>query len=161
RRVQLIFAGKNHPRDSGGQALVAELVALGRRFPRSVLFLPDYDLRLGRILTRGCDVWLNTPRPPLQACGTSGMKAAMNGVLNLSIRDGWWVEGCEHGVNGWRIGPSDPPGEDHRSEAETDDQDASSLYALLDGEVVPTFYSQRARWVHMMRASIEMASRFS
>jgi starch phosphorylase len=159
-KLQLVFAGKNHPRDAGGRALVAELVHLSRRFPGKVVFLPDYDLELGRVLTRGCDVWLNTPRRPLEACGTSGMKAAMNGVLNLSILDGWWVEGCEHGVNGWRIGP--PDGASYATEAEGDALDAAALHDLLEREVVPTFYGDRARWLEMMRASIEMATtRFS
>jgi starch phosphorylase len=157
-RVQLVFAGKAHPRDAGGKALIAELVHLSHRFPGRVVFLPDYDLRLGRLLTRGCDVWMNTPRRPLEACGTSGMKAAMNGVLNLSILDGWWVEGCEHGVTGWRIGDE----RTYESEAEGDAADASALHGLLDGEVVPLYYHDRPRWLHMMRASIEMGvSRFS
>jgi glycogen phosphorylase len=157
-RVQLVFAGKNHPKDSGGRALIAELVALSKRFPGRVVFLPDYDLRLGRLLTRGCDVWLNTPRRPLEACGTSGMKAAMNGVLNVSILDGWWVEGCEHGVTGWRIGDE----RTYASEAEGDAADASALHGLLDGEVVPAYYHDRARWRQMMRASVAMAvTRFS
>ena len=157
-KAQLVFAGKAHPRDAGGRALIAELVHLSHRFPGRVVFLPDYDLRLGRLLTRGCDVWMNTPRRPLEACGTSGMKAAMNGVLNLSILDGWWVEGCEHGVTGWRIGDE----RTYESEAEGDAADASALHGLLDGEVVPLYYHDRPRWLHMMRASIEMAvTRFS
>jgi starch phosphorylase len=151
--LQLVFAGKNHPKDVGGRQLIAELVALSRKFPSSVVFVPDYDMELGRLITRGCDVWMNTPRRPLEACGTSGMKAAMNGVLNLSILDGWWVEGCEHGVTGWRIG--EPRW--HESEAEGDELDAADLHDVLEREVVPTFYGDRAKWRKMMRASIAMA----
>jgi starch phosphorylase len=153
--VQLVFAGKAHPRDAGGLKLVEELVALGKRHPGRVVFLPDYDLELGRLLTRGCDVWLNTPRRPLEACGTSGMKAAMNGVLNVSILDGWWVEGCRHGENGWRIGDDTL----HADDASADDADATALHDLLDLEVLPAFYDQRPRWRAMMRASIEVAIR--
>jgi starch phosphorylase len=157
-RVQLLFAGKAHPKDAAGRALIAELAHLAQRFPGRVLFLPDYDLALGRVLTRGCDVWLNTPRRPLEACGTSGMKAAMNGVLNVSILDGWWVEGCEHGVNGWRIGEA----RSYTSDAEGDGADAASLHDLLEQEVLPRFYGDRAAWVRMMRASATMAvTRFS
>jgi starch phosphorylase len=146
--VQLVYAGKAHPRDAGGQALVTEMVQLARRYDGRVVFVPNYDLALGRALTRGVDVWLNTPRRPLEACGTSGMKAAMNGVLNCSILDGWWPEACEHGVNGWAIG-------DHLLEDEPGDEaDAAALYALLEDEIIPTFYEQRARWRGMMRASI-------
>jgi starch phosphorylase len=154
-QLQLVFAGKAHPRDFGGKALIAEIVALTKKYPQRVVFLEDYDLQLGRLITRGCDVWLNTPRRPLEACGTSGMKAAMNGVLNVSILDGWWVEGCEDGVNGWRIG-SDAT---HASEAEADRADASALHELLERQVLPAYYRDRGRWMEMMRASIDMAAR--
>jgi starch phosphorylase len=155
--LQLVFSGKAHPRDTSGLALVAEVVALAKRHPGRVVFLPDYGLSLGRLLTRGCDVWLNTPRRPLEACGTSGMKAAMNGVLNLSILDGWWVEGCSHGHNGWKIGDQ----HDHLDDAAADVADATALHDLLELEVVPA-WRDRPRWLAMMRASIEMATtRFS
>ncbi|HEY2747188.1 MAG TPA: alpha-glucan family phosphorylase [Polyangia bacterium] len=147
-RVQVVYSGKAHPRDFGGQELVREMVALGKKYPGSVVFVPNYDLQLGRILTRGVDVWLNTPRRPLEACGTSGMKAAMNGVLNCSILDGWWPEACDHGVNGWAIG-------ERLLENDGDDaRDAAALYALVEDEIVPTFYGNRARWRAMMRESI-------
>jgi glycogen phosphorylase len=147
-QVQLVYSGKAHPRDFGGQELIKEIVALAKKYPRSVAFVPNYDLSLGRLISRGVDVWLNTPRRPLEACGTSGMKAAMNGVLNCSILDGWWPEACDHGVNGWAIG-----------ERLLDDDcgdacDAAALYALLEDEIVPTFYGNRARWRSMMRESI-------
>jgi starch phosphorylase len=153
RRVQLVYSGKAHPRDLGGRGLIAELVAIAARYPDQVVFLPDYDLALGRRLTRGCDVWLNTPRRPLEACGTSGMKAAMNGVLNVSILDGWWPEGCVPGVTGWHIGD----GRDHSGEPADDARDAAALYSVLGDEVVPTYYGDRARWRRMMRASVQMA----
>src|SRR5574338_338532 len=106
--VQLVYSGKAHPRDLAGKSLVGRLVEAVRKHPGKVVFLENYDMHLGALLTRGVDVWLNNPRRPLEASGTSGMKAAMNGVPNLSILDGWWPEGCEHGVTGWKIGDPDP-----------------------------------------------------
>jgi starch phosphorylase len=160
-KLQVVFAGKAHPRDIKGKEIVANLADFSRRYPGRVIFLENYDLRLGRMLTRGCDVWLNNPRRPLEASGTSGMKAAMNGVLNLSVLDGWWPEGCIHGVNGWQIGdgyeaenPDDP--------RDQDTHDLEALQRVLREEVMPTYYSSRERWVDMMRASIEMSQwRFS
>src|SRR5207302_5958768 len=134
-RVQLVYSGKAHPRDFGGQELVREIVGLAKRYPASVVFVPNYDLSLGRLLTRGVDVWLNTPRRPLEACGTSGMKAAMNGVLNCSILDGWWDE-LYDGENGWAIASA----EDVADESERDHIEADALFALLENEVVPLFY---------------------
>ena len=138
-----------------GRQIIGELVAMAKRFPEAVVFVPDYDMALGRALTRGADVWLNNPIRPLEACGTSGMKAAMNGVLNCSILDGWWPEACEHGVNGWAIGDATS------GVPEQDARDAAALYAVLETEVIPA-YDDRTRWVGMMQASIAMASeRFS
>ena len=148
RRLQLIFAGKAHPADHAGKAVVQRLVETIREWPDSIVYLENYDMGLARLLTRGVDVWLNTPRRPLEASGTSGMKAAMNGVLNLSVLDGWWPEGCEHGVTGWAIGDgSEGPDQDQR--------DLRALYATLEGEVLPAFAAP-ARWTAMMRASIRM-----
>ena len=147
--VTLVFSGKAHPDDRAGKAIIARLVAAERERPGRVVFLENYDMALGRLLTRGCDVWLNNPVRPLEASGTSGMKAAMNGVLNLSILDGWWPEGCEHGVTGWAI-PSDRPGDDA--------SDQAGLYATLLGDVLPA-WADRPRWLQMMHASIEMAER--
>jgi glycogen phosphorylase len=113
RRIQIIFSGKSHAADNAGKNIVATLVAFSRRWPQSVVFLENYDMSIARALVQGADVWLNNPYRPQEASGTSGMKAALNGVLNLSILDGWWPEGCEHGVNGWAIGrrprPRRPP----------------------------------------------------
>ena len=128
-----------------------------RAHPHSIVFVPDYDMKLGRLLTRGSDVWLNNPIRPLEACGTSGMKAALNGLLNCSILDGWWPEGCEHGVTGWAIGDG---GEAATPEAQ-DARDLATLLAVLEGEVLPA-YAEPARWAWMMRAAIQMATaRFS
>jgi starch phosphorylase len=155
RKLQLVFAGKAHPDDETGRQIIGELVAMAQRFPEAVVFVPDYDMALGRALTRGADVWLNNPVRPLEACGTSGMKAAMNGVLNCSILDGWWPEACEHGVNGWAIGDTTS------GVPEQDARDASALYEVLETEVMPA-YDDRARWVGMMQASIATVSeRFS
>ena len=155
RRLQLIFAGKAHPADQEGKAVIALLVETIRQWPESIAFLENYDMALGRLLTRGCDVWLNTPRRPLEASGTSGMKAAMNGVLNLSVLDGWWPEGCEHGVTGWAIGNGEEDGMGQ------DASDLRSLFTTLEGEVLPAF-ADPARWTRMMRASIRMGTeRFS
>jgi len=155
RQLQLVFAGKAHPDDEVGRRIIGDLVAMARRYPQAVSFVPDYDMALGRVLTRGADVWLNNPIRPLEACGTSGMKAAMNGVLNCSILDGWWPEACEHGVNGWAIGDTTS------GMPEQDARDAAALYDVLEREVIPA-YADRGRWVGMMQASIAMAQeRFS
>jgi starch phosphorylase len=146
-RLQLLFAGKAHPNDEAGREIVAELVHMAQRYPGSVVFVPDYDMALGRALTRGADVWLNNPIRPLEACGTSGMKAAMNGVLNCSVLDGWWPEACEHGRNGWAIGDGTT------GLPEQDDRDAAAMYDVIENEVLPA-YADRERWAAMMQASI-------
>jgi starch phosphorylase len=150
RRLQLVFAGKAHPDDGEGKRIVANLVAMAGRYRDAVVFVPDYDMGLARLLTRGADVWLNNPVRPLEASGTSGMKAALNGVLNLSVLDGWWPEGCEHGVNGWAIGDGGAGAPDQ------DAQDLEALYRVLEHEVLPA-YADRERWAAMMQASITMA----
>jgi len=139
RPVQLVFAGKAHPADEGGQELVRQIHTLSHepRFHGRVLFVEDYDMAVGRALTRGVDVWLNNPRRPLEASGTSGQKAAMNGVLNLSILDGWWPEGYD-GLNGWAIGGDRV----YADETRGDEADADQLYDLLEREVVPLYYQR-------------------
>ncbi len=141
RPVQLVFAGKAHPADQEGQALIERIDELSRdpRFAGRILFAEDYDMALGRALTRGVDVWLNNPRRPLEASGTSGQKAAMNGVLNLSILDGWWPEGYD-GTNGWAIGN----GGTYVDHDRADEADADALYDLLEREVVPLYYQRDA-----------------
>lgn len=161
--VQLVFSGKAHPRDIAGKAVVSRLAAAARQFPENVAFLTAYDMELGARLTRGVDVWLNNPRRPLEASGTSGMKAAMNGVPNLSILDGWWPEGCRHGETGWKIGDPDPS-DDAFSEVDAqriDLRDRAALYQVLRKDVLPA-YADRQRWLSIMRASIAMSQwRFS
>jgi starch phosphorylase len=157
RQLQLVFAGKAHPADRAGKAMVTRLVRTIRQWPDAAVFLENYDMGLARLLTRGTDVWLNTPRPPLEASGTSGMKAALNGVLHCSTLDGWWPEGCEHGVTGWAIGDGveGEPSEEH------DARDHASLLRIIEEEMLPAF-ADRPRWLAMMRASVRMAAgRFS
>ncbi|MEO5987862.1 MAG: alpha-glucan family phosphorylase [Candidatus Eisenbacteria bacterium] len=145
--VRVLFAGKAHPDDATGRNIVAHLVQGARKFPGKVLFLENYDMALGRLLTRGADVWLNNPIRPLEASGTSGMKAAMNGVLNVSILDGWWPEGCVDGVNGFAIG-KELPGDDVR--------DLEALYDTLEQRVLPA-WRHPATWQKMMAASVAMS----
>ncbi|MGE5557718.1 MAG: alpha-glucan family phosphorylase [Bacillota bacterium] len=154
RKLQLIFSGKAHPQDFYGKEIIASIYKIAKRFPRSVVFLQNYGMRIGALLTRGCDLWLNSPRRPLEASGTSGMKAAMNGVLNLSILDGWWPEGCQHGINGWQFGNA-------YEGPEQDLHDLTSLYQVLLGEVIPTYYWDHGKWVEMMKASVAMSQQFS
>ena len=148
--IQIIFSGKAHPLDDNGKEIVETLVKMSEKYPESVVFLENYDMEIGRQLTRGVDVWLNNPRRPKEASGTSGMKAAMNGVLNLSILDGWWPEACEHGVNGWQFGDG--------FEAETvkkqDEHDIKTLYKVLLNEVLPVYYEDKDKWENMMNNSI-------
>ena len=151
-RLQLIFSGKAHPNDLGGKEIVAKMAQMAKRYPQAIVFLQNYDMEIGALLTRGCDIWLNTPLRPMEASGTSGMKAAMNGVLNFSILDGWWPEGCEHGVNGWQIGDG------KQFEKGQDEHDSQSLYQVLFEEILPVYEQNQDRWAQMMKASIAMAS---
>ncbi|CAM4485905.1 alpha-glucan family phosphorylase [Paenibacillus phoenicis] len=150
-RIQLVFSGKAHPNDETGKRIVSNLVAMMKRYPGSVVFLENYDMTIGAKLTRGADVWLNNPRRPLEASGTSGMKAAVNGVLNCSILDGWWPEACLDGENGWQIGD----GFESADPDELDRHDSAALYDTLLNRVVPAYYEDRPRWVQMMQRSIE------
>ncbi len=160
--IQFLFAGKAHPADHPGQSFIQEVTRLAERFEGRVRFIEGYDIELGRALTRGVDVWLNNPRRPMEASGTSGMKAAMNGVLNLSILDGWWPEGFD-GENGWAIGEARV----YSTEAEQDAADAASLHHLLEHAVLPTYYTRDALglprgWMKMMKRSIAtLTPRFS
>ncbi|HSC91932.1 MAG TPA: alpha-glucan family phosphorylase [Gaiellaceae bacterium] len=164
RPVQLLVAGKAHPADEGGKSLIRRLVELSRdpRFGGRVAFLEDYEMTLARALVQGVDVWLNNPRRPLEASGTSGMKAGLNGALNVSVLDGWWAEGYAPEL-GWAIGTA----EEHPDEAEGDAADAAALLAVLEDEVIPAFYErdQRGiprRWVAMMRESVaDVGARFN
>jgi len=150
KKFQIVFSGKAHPLDDVGKLIVKNLVAMSRKYPKAVVFLENYDMSIGRMLTRGSDIWLNNPRRPLEASGTSGMKAAMNGVLNLSILDGWWPEACVHGVTGWQFGN----GFEHEEEEIQDAHDLKALYKVLLEEVIPTYYENKSAWMDMMRESI-------
>lgn len=159
RPVQIIFAGKAHPQDDQGKQLIKQLIAFCRQdnIRRRVVFLEDYDIQTARYLVQGCDVWLNTPRRPYEACGTSGMKAALNGVLNLSILDGWWAEGYRDGV-GWAIGQGNESGDP----AYLDAVESQALFNLLENDVIPKFYYRKngdhpVEWVAMMKASMQLA----
>jgi starch phosphorylase len=159
RPVQFVFAGKAHPADEGGKHLmqhvykVAKAPVIGGR----IAFIEDYDLQVARYLVQGVDVWLNTPRPPREASGTSGQKAAANGIPNLSMLDGWWAEGY-NGANGWAI----ESGQTCDDPAVQDRADAEALYRLLENEVVPLFYKRDADdvprgWVQVMKEAIRTA----
>src|SRR5204863_5409682 len=140
--VQIVVAGKAHPADEGGKGLIQQMVQYSDSpdVHRRIVFLPDYDMAMADALVQGCDIWLNNPLRPLEACGTSGMKAALNGGLNLSVRDGWWDEWFD-GENGWAIptadGVDDP---EHR-----DDLEAAALYDLVENSVAPGFYDRDER----------------
>jgi glycogen phosphorylase len=155
--VQLIVAGKSHPADDGGKALIQQVVRFADRpeVRHRIAFLPDYDMSMARLLYWGCDVWLNNPLRPLEACGTSGMKSALNGGLNLSIRDGWWDEWYD-GENGWEIPTANGLDENRR-----DDLEAAALYDLIQKAVAPKFYERNehgvpSRWVEMVRHTLQV-----
>ena len=160
---QLLIAGKAHPKDDGAKAMVRDMFAY-RGNPdvaSRIVFLEDYDMEVGRLLTSGCDVWLNVPRPPMEASGTSGMKVVLNGGLNLSVLDGWWAEGYD-GTNGWGIDGSIDHDHGHQ-----DHEHAQALLDTIEKDVLPTFHDRDGtgiphRWVHMMRSSLAtLAWRFS
>jgi starch phosphorylase len=150
---QVVIAGKAHPRDAGGKQLIEDLHAWAKalRGFATVVFLPGYDMDLARHLVSGVDVWLNLPLRPLEASGTSGMKAAFNGVPSLSVLDGWWLEGWIEGVTGWAVG----------GDAEADNaHDAVSLYDKLERKVLPLYYGERAGWASIMKGAISRNAPF-
>ena len=156
RPVQIIFAGKAHPKDEEGKEFIRRVVALTRdkRFMDKLVFIEDYDINTARYLVQGADVWLNTPRRPMEACGTSGMKAVANGGLHLSILDGWWDEGFQPGL-GWAIGRGEEPSDKYP----LDEVEAKALYRLLENEVVPLFYRRDAYdlprdWIGYVKSSL-------
>ena len=165
RPVQIIFAGKAHPKDEHGQALIKGVYqrALDPELAGRIAFVEDYDLHLAHYLVSGVDVWMNTPRPPMEASGTSGQKAALNGVPHLSTPDGWWLEGYA-GTNGWNIG-EDGLGQSTDATADSDARnaaDAEAIYGLLESTIVPLYYERDKKgipqgWVDVMRESIRNA----
>ncbi len=157
RPVQIIFAGKAHPRDGGGKELIRKIVHMSRRseFRNRIVFLEDYDMNVARYMLQGTDVWLNTPLRPMEASGTSGMKAAANGALNLSVPDGWWVEGYQK-TNGWNIGS----GETYATRDEQDEVESNAIYDLIEKEIAPTFYDRGGdnvprEWVRRMKSAVQ------
>jgi len=152
-KIQLVFAGKAHPKDFSGKMLIKEIYNYMKLLKGEIkiVYLENYNMEIAAKITSGVDVWLNTPLPPLEASGTSGMKAAHNGVLNFSVLDGWWVEGCVEGVTGWAIGP--PPNEPI-DEKERRKKELKDLYNKLEYVIIPKFYERRDEWIIMMNNSI-------
>ncbi|MEX1027749.1 MAG: alpha-glucan family phosphorylase [Candidatus Paceibacterota bacterium] len=153
--LQIVFAGKAHPRDDAGKRLIQRVFRLAAELKGDVpiVYLPNYDMHLGRLMTAGADLWLNTPQPPLEASGTSGMKAALNGVPSLSVLDGWWIEGWIEGVTGWAI-------DDDDGAVRLRSQVAASLYDKLEKVILPTFYGRREQFIEIMRHAIALNGSF-
>jgi starch phosphorylase len=158
--VQMVFAGKAHPRDMGGKEIIAQIFAAAEKLKDKlkVVFVDNYDMEAGHMITSGVDVWLNTPRPPLEASGTSGMKASLNGVPSLSTRDGWWLEGHIEGVTGWAIGDENVKA--FASDEEMDKAHAESLYDKLEYAIVPMYYTNPAEFQDVAKNAIAMNAPF-
>lgn len=154
----IVFAGKAHPKDTVGKALIQKIHEMSRTSggPLHVFFLENYDMDLARLIVGGVDLWLNTPQRPLEASGTSGMKAAHNGIPSLSILDGWWIEGCIPGQTGWPVGPSHTPEE---TEEEVNRADAEDLYMRLE-TILPLYYGGRQEWINVMKQAIALNASF-
>ncbi|VVB56690.1 Maltodextrin phosphorylase [uncultured archaeon] len=161
--IQLVFAGKAHPQDGQGKDLIQQVLRAaqevnGRDVKLRIAFLRNYDMQLSKLMVAGCDVWLNTPQAPREASGTSGMKAALNGVPHFSTLDGWWVEGCIENVTGWSIGGAPV---DNNPESELNSEaDALDLYDKLEQTIIPTFYGKREQWIDIMRHCIAINASF-
>jgi starch phosphorylase len=153
--MQVIYAGKAHPHDQGGKEVIQRIFQARDRLEHDlkIVYLENYDMELGGLMTAGVDVWLNTPQPPLEASGTSGMKAALNGVPSLSVLDGWWIEGCIEGITGWAIG-------DGKHEEGDASKVAFSLYDKLEHVVLPLFYQTRERFLEVMLHAIALNGSF-
>jgi starch phosphorylase len=153
--MQIVYGGKAHPRDEFGKQLIEHIFQAAHKLEGAlkVVYLENYDMTLGAILTSGCDVWLNTPMRPLEASGTSGMKAALNGVPSFSVLDGWWVEGCVEGVTGWAIG-------EDRALPQDPSHDAVDLYRKLEQQILPLYYGLHYRWADLQRNAIALNGSF-
>ena len=153
--LQILFSGKAHPRDEWGKQIIQRIFEIGATLGDAVrvVYLENYDMALGALLTSGVDVWLNTPMRPLEASGTSGMKAALNGVPSLSVLDGWWIEGCVDGVTGWPIGENDALPQDPS-------RDATDLYRQLERRIIPMYYGRPYDWAEVMRGAIALNGSF-
>ncbi len=156
--IQLIYAGKAHPKDQGGKELIKRIFQAKDSLKKiiKIAYLENYDMELGKLITSGVDIWLNNPIPPREASGTSGMKAALNGIPSLSILDGWWIEGCIEGVTGWAIGETQRGSENKENRTE----DANSLYEKLEQIIVPMFYNDRQQFMNIMRHAIALNGSF-
>jgi starch phosphorylase len=154
-RMQIIYAGKAHPKDGGGKELIKKIFSRIKELNPKVriAYLENYDIAQGKLITAGVDLWLNNPLPPQEASGTSGMKACLNGVPNLSILDGWWIEGCIENVTGWAIGSI-------QSQNTDSDQDARDLYQKLENIIIPMFYKDKDKWLEVMRHAIALNASF-
>ncbi|MFH2069698.1 MAG: alpha-glucan family phosphorylase [Elusimicrobiota bacterium] len=154
-KIQIVFAGKAHPKDMPGKGIIKGIFEYIRKIKNDIkmVYLENYDMELGKMITSGVDLWLNTPLRPKEASGTSGMKASLNGVPNFSILDGWWIEGCIEGVTGWSIGGK-------LIEEYSDEKDARDLYNKLENIIIPMFYKERERWLNIMQYSIAFNASF-
>ncbi|MDT8405497.1 alpha-glucan family phosphorylase [Sulfuriflexus sp.] len=157
--LQLIYAGKAHPRDTDGKDLIREIFKLKNKLGDDIrlAYIPDYDMATGKLMTSGVDLWLNTPLPPMEASGTSGMKAAINGVPSLSILDGWWIEGCIEGVTGWAVSDAI----EQATEADSISRsEADILYSKLENIIMPMYYHNRSAYIEIMRNAIAINGSF-
>lgn len=152
-KLQIVYAGKAHPKDFPGKEIIKKIIKLSENLNDKVkiVYLQNYNMDIAKKIVSGVDVWLNTPQRPLEASGTSGMKAAHNGVINFSVLDGWWIEGYIENVTGWSIGSL--PKEEYLGE-DTSLQDSEDLYNKLENEIIPTYYNDKNRWIFMMKNSI-------
>jgi len=156
--LQIVYAGKAHPQDEAGKEQIRKIFSARERLHDKIkiAYLQNYSMEIGKLMTAGTDIWLNTPLPPMEASGTSGMKAAVNGVPSLSVLDGWWIEGCIEGVTGWSVGPPDGAASataDHST-------DSASLYDKLEQIVMPLFYHNRDDFLDVMRHAIALNGSF-
>ena len=156
--LQVVYAGKSHPLDQGGKELIKRIFEIKELLKQNIkiVYLENYDMELGKLMTSGVDLWLNTPQPPMEASGTSGMQAALNGVPSLSILDGWWIEGCIEGLTGWAIGKKTQRSGEHEERS----QDAVSLYEKLEQVIIPMFYHEQERFIDVMLHSIAVNGSF-
>ena len=153
--LQIVYGGKAHPQDAGSKEMIRHVVEMAGYLKDRIRFVyvQDYEMRWARLLTSGVDLWLNTPRKPQEASGTSGMKAALNGVPSLSVLDGWWIEGHAEGATGWAIGTDDDRHEDAAVES-------TSLYDKLEQTILPTFYGRPSHFTEIMRSTIALNGSF-
>jgi len=158
---QLVFAGKAHPEDNVGKSIIHEIMTIKSKLNKniSLIYIPEYSIELAKIIIPGVDIWLNTPMRPLEASGTSGMKASLNGVPNVSILDGWWIEGAIEGVTGWSIGPKPKIGEEQEIQC-VDCDDSEDLYRKLEEPILPMFYNAPRQFAKVQRNAIALHGSF-